>query len=258
MADHEIAQVVESFWESRQRGVYFPPEWFDRLSLEEGYAVQLGLLARRVAAGARLIGWKVGLTSLAMQEQFRVPEPLFGYLLDDAPHPTGTRFAAAALIQPGVENELCLRLGSDLVGPGVDEPAARAAVAAVYPALEIAETRGDFTGQLAVAIADNIQQRYVVLGPETRPLPADLDLADVQARVVINGAEVTTASGAAVLGQPLRSLVWLANKLVQHGHHLRAGDLVMTGSLTRQYPLPAGTHVATTFDPLGTVEAYFD
>jgi 2-keto-4-pentenoate hydratase len=258
MTSRDIEPIVESFWQSRQRGVFFPPEWFDRLALEEGYQVQLGLLARRVAAGARLIGWKVGLTSLAMQEQFRVPEPLFGYLLDDAPHPSGARFPAAALIQPGVENELCLRLGRDLRGPGVDEAAARAAVAAVYPALEIAETRGDFTGQLAVAIADNIQQRYIVLGPETRPLPDALDLADVQARVVIDGAEVATARGSAVLGQPLRSLVWLANKLVQHGHHLRAGDLIMTGSLTRQFPLAPGSHVVTTIDPLGTVEASFD
>ena len=69
---------------------------------------------------------------------------------------------------------------------------------------------------------------------------------------------MATASGAAVLGQPLRSLTWLANKLVQHGYALRAGDLVMTGSLTRQFPLAAGTHVATTITPLGTVEAYFD
>jgi 2-keto-4-pentenoate hydratase len=258
MTNRDVEPIVESFWQSRQRGIYFPPEWFDRLSLDEGYRVQLGLLARRLAAGARLVGWKVGLTSRAMQEQFRVPEPLFGYLLDDAPHASGARFAAAALIQPGVENELCLRLGRDLAGPGVDEAAARMAVAAVYPALEIAETRGDFTGQLAVAIADNIQQRYVVLGPETRPLPVDLDLANVQARVAINGAEVATASGAAVLGQPLQSLVWLANKLAEHGHSLRAGDLVMTGSLTRQFPVVAGTHVATTIVPLGAVEAYFD
>ncbi|HEY7060953.1 MAG TPA: fumarylacetoacetate hydrolase family protein [Chloroflexota bacterium] len=258
MPDREIESIVEHFWQSRQRGVYFPPEWFDRLSLEDGYAVQLGLLARRLTAGARLIGWKVGLTSLAMQEQFRVPEPLFGYMLDDAPHPSGTRFEAARLIAPGVENELCLRLGQDLTGPGVDDATARAAVAGVCPALELAETRGDFTGQLAVAIADNIQQRYIVLGPETRPLPPALDLAAVQARVEINGETVATASGSAVLGQPLRSLVWLANKVVQYGHRLRAGDLVMTGSLTRQFPLAAGTHVRTTIAPLGTVEAHFD
>ena len=224
MTERAIEAIVESFWQNRQRGVYFPPEWFDRLSLDEGYQVQMGLLARRLAAGARLVGWKVGLTSHAMQEQFRVPEPLFGYLLDDAPHPPAHASRRRRSSRPGVENELCLRLGTDLAGPGVDEAAARAAVAAVYPALEIAETRGDFTAQLAVAIADNIQERYIVLGPETRPLPADLDLADVQARVILNGAEVATASGAAVLGQPLRSLTWLANKLVQHGQALRAGE----------------------------------
>jgi 2-keto-4-pentenoate hydratase len=258
MSSLDLAQVTESFWQSRQRGVYFPPEWFGRLSLDDGYRVQLGLMRRRIGQGARLVGWKVGLTSEAMQQQFRVHEPLFGYLLDDAPHPTGTRFVAADLIQPGVETELCLVLGADLAGPGVDEAAARAAVAAVHPALEIAETRGDFTAQLPVAIADNIQQRYVVLGPETRPLPTALNLADVRVRVAINAATVAEATGAAVLGQPLRSLAWLANKLAQYGHRLRAGQLVMTGSLTRQFPLGPGLHVAAAFDPLGTVEAWFD
>ncbi len=258
MTSLDLGQVAESFWQSRQRGVYFPPEWFGRLSLNDGYRVQLGLLERRLAAGARLIGWKVGLTSEAMQQQFRVHEPLFGYLLDDAPQPSGVRFAAAELIQPGVETELCLVLGADLVGPGVDEAAARAAIAAVHPALEFAETRGDFTAQLPVAVADNIQQRYIVLGPETRPLPPDLDLAAVRARVEINAEPVAEATGAAVLGQPLRSLVWLANKLPEYGHRLRVGELVMTGSLTRQFPLGAGLHVAASFDPLGRVEAYFD
>src|SRR5215203_2608324 len=120
MARREIEPIVESFWQNRERGVSFPPEWFDRLTLDEGYRVQLGVLTRRLARGARLVGWKVGLTSAAMQEQFRVPEPLFGYLLDDAPHPTGTRFDATRLIQPGVENELCLVLAHDLAGPGGD------------------------------------------------------------------------------------------------------------------------------------------
>src|SRR5438067_937721 len=120
MAEQDLERIVDEFWRERQRGVYFPPQWFGRLTLDEGYRVQLGLLARRVAAGARQIGWKVGLTSEAMQQQFRVPEPLYGYLLDDAPHPSPGRFAAAALVQPGVESEICLTLARDLVGPGVD------------------------------------------------------------------------------------------------------------------------------------------
>jgi 2-keto-4-pentenoate hydratase len=258
MDDFDVARVVDEFWRERERGVYFPPQWFGRLTLDQGYRVQLGLLARRIAAGARLIGWKVGLTSEAMQQQFRVPEPLFGYLLDDAPHASPARFALDALIQPGVENEICLTLAADLVGPAVDLAAARRAVGAAAPAIEVAETRGDFTAQLPVAVADNIQQRYIVLGRATTPLPVDLDLATVRATVEINGARVAEATGAAVLGDPLRALVWLANTLPEYGHRLRAGELVMTGSVTRQFAVGHGDQVVTTFDPLGAVAATFD
>jgi 2-keto-4-pentenoate hydratase len=258
MDDFDVARVVDEFWRERARGVFFPPQWFGRLTLDQGYGVQLGLLERRVAAGARLIGWKVGLTSEAMQQQFRVPEPLFGYLLDDAPHASPARFARDALIQPGVENEICLTLAADLVGPGVDLAAARRAVGAVAPAIEVAETRGDFTAQLPVAVADNIQERYIVLGTPTAPLPTDLDLAAVRATVEINGARVAEATGAAVLGDPLRALVWLANKLPEYGQAVRAGQLVMTGSVTRQFAVERGDRVVTTFAPLGVVAATFD
>ena len=105
-------------------------------------------------------------------------------------------------MQPGVENEICLTLAADLVGPGVDLAAARLAVGAVAPAIEVAETRGDFTAQLPVAVADNIQERYIVLGASTAPLPFDLDLAAVRATVEINGARVAEATGAAVRGGP--------------------------------------------------------
>lgn len=257
MSQRDLAPVIADFWEQRQRGVYFPPAWLGRLSLDEGYRVQLGLMERRVAAGGRHVGWKVGLTSEAMQRQFQVHEPVFGFMLDDAPHPSGTAFDFESLIQPGVEVELCLVLGEDLVGPGIDAAAARAAVAAVYPALEIAETRGDFTAYLSVALAENIQQKYIVLGPETRPLPPDLDLAAVQARVTMNDTEVAAASGAAVLGDPLHSVAWLANKLPEYGQRLRAGQLVMSGSLTRQFALARGDRVLAHFEPLGAVSASF-
>ena len=78
-----IENIVEDFWASRQQGVYYPPQWFDRLTLDQACQVQLGLLDRAVAAGARQVGWKVGLTAAAIREQFRVHEPVFGYLLEE-------------------------------------------------------------------------------------------------------------------------------------------------------------------------------
>ena len=118
-------------------------------------------MARRLAAGERQIGWKVGLTSKAIQQQFNVHEPVFGCILEA--EPSGHVFEPGDLISPGFENELCLRLGKDLAGTITPEEA-RAAIDVVYPSLEIIETRGNLTEQLALALADNAQQKTVILG----------------------------------------------------------------------------------------------
>lgn len=249
--------IIEDFWREYRAGVYFPPQWFDRLTLDDGYRIQFGLKTKRLAQGARQIGWKVGLTSEAMQQQFRVREPLFGYLLEEGRYPSGASFEFDRLIQPAVETEICVELETDLVGPRVDESAAREAIASVRPAIELAETRGPFTEQLALAISENIQQKAIVLGDAISPLPPDLDLASVQVAVSINGQGVASATGAAVLGDPLRSVAWLANKLAELGLSLKAGELVMTGSLTHQFLVSRGDHVISTLQPLGVVEVSF-
>jgi 2-keto-4-pentenoate hydratase len=256
LTESEIAAVVETFWRERQKGVYFPPAFSGRLSFDEAYRVQLGLIARCEAAGERQVGWKVGLTAKAIQDQMGVHEPVFGCLLAEGVKESGHRFRHRALIRPGFENEVCVRLGRDLVGPGLEPGVARRAVESCCPAVEIIETRGDFTRDLALAIADNVQQKAIVLGPPV-PLTEDLDLAAIAARVAINGEEVATGRGEAVLGSPLNALAWLANALVPFGRGLRAGDLVMTGSFTRQFALRPGDRIRAEFDRLGAVEAAF-
>jgi 2-keto-4-pentenoate hydratase len=255
MTDFE--QTVEAFWQRRQEGVFFPREWEDALTIDDACRIQLALLDRYIAQGARHIGWKVGLTSKAMQDQFRVHEPLFGYLLDSAPNDTGTTFDYASLTKPAFENEICMTLGADLTGPGVDAQQALAAVAGVRPSMELVETRGPFTEQLALAITDNIQQRGIIVGAETRPVPSGLDLQTISVRVSVNGAHVAEGTGDAVLGHPVNSLVWLANKLAEYGRGLRAGDVVMSGSLTRQFAISKGDAIVAAFEPLGEVKASF-
>ena len=245
----DAAAAIESFWQARQRGEYFPPDWFDRLDLDQAYRIQLGLIARRVAAGERQIGWKVGLTAKPIQEQFGYHEPVFGCVLQETP--SGHVFPAGSLIQPGFECELCMRLARDLP-PGADIEAARAAVGQIHPALEIIETRGPFTQQLPVALADNAQKKTCVLGAPV-PLPAAPE--SVPCTVRINGETVATGTGAAVLDNPLNSLVWLAAKLAQYGRTLRAGELVMTGSFTRQFPIAPGDRIHVEFGGVGAVEA---
>jgi len=248
--------AVDEFWTARGRGVYFPPGWHDRLDLDDAYRIQLALVGRRCTAGIAHIGWKVGLTARAIQEQFKVHEPVFGCLLSEGRSESGHRFRYDDLIAPGFENEICVVLGRDLVGAklGVDDVAR--AVDRCHPALEIIETRGDFTRQLALALADNAQQKFFVLGAPVR-LSEALDLSRIGARVSVNGAEVGAGSGEAVLGHPLRSVAWLAGKLAPYGQRLRAGDHIMTGSFTRQFPIARGDHVRTDFEGVGVVEAVF-
>lgn len=240
--------MVDAFWEARRRGEYFPAAFYDKLTIDQAYKIQLALIDRRVAAGEKHIGWKVGLTSAAIQQQFGFHEPVFGCILETVT--SGHVFAPADLIQPGFENELCMRVGHDLPADITLEQA-REAVAVVYPSLEIIETRGPFTAQIALALADNAQQKTVVIG---RPTPLPEALESVQASVTVNGQEVATGLGSAVLGNPLHSIVWLAKKLAEFGRSVTAGDIIMTGSFTRQFPIAPGDRIHVGFSGIGDVE----
>jgi 2-keto-4-pentenoate hydratase len=251
-----LDRVIDEFWEQRGRGVHFPPAWASRLDLADAYRIQLGLVDRRCAGGVTQAGWKVGLTAKAIQEQFNVHEPVFGCLLSEGRIASGHVFRHADLIEPGFENEICVVLGRGLAGGDLSIAEVSRAVDRCHPALEIVETRGDLTSQLALALADNAQQKAFVLGPPV-PLTADLDLSTIAVRVVVNGVEVGAGRGDAVLGHPLRSVAWLAGKLTAFGRALKAGDHIMTGSFTRQFPIARGDRIGTEFDRVGTVEASF-
>jgi 2-keto-4-pentenoate hydratase len=257
MMDREALEgAIDAFWADWQRGVHFPPAWRDRLDLDDAYRIQLGLVARRCTGGIGQIGWKVGLTAKAIQEQFDVHEPVFGCLLSEGRIESGHVFRHADLLTPGFENEVCVVLARPLAGAGLSIEDVARAVAHCHPALEIVEKRGDLTGELALALADNAEQKAFVLGPPVA-LTAHLDLSAIRVRVSINRVEVATGRGDAVLGHPLNSVAWLAAKLSTYGRGLAAGDHIMTGSFTRQFLIAPGDRIRTDFDRLGPVEATF-
>ena len=250
MNQREIAQAIEDFIFARRRGEYFPHAWRDRLTFDDAYRIQLGLIERCASdPGKKRVGWKVGLTAPAIQSQFRVNEPVFGCLLEEGKLESG-HVLGSDLINPGFENEICVSLDRDLA-PTASLAEVSGAIGALFPAIEITETRGDFTGQLALALADNAQQKAFVLGSPV--LPAEIDLAAVAAVVRRNGIEIASGRGDAVLGHPFNAVAWLSRKLAEFGEQLRAGDFVMTGSLTRQFPLASGDRVEAVFDRVGAV-----
>lgn len=251
----DIDTATESIWRHMQAGRHYPSEWGGRLDMQQGYRVQLGVLQRLVAGGERHAGWKVGLTAAAMRAQHHVHEPCFGFLLESGNKPSGHVFRHPELIQPGFENEICITLGQTLRGPGITFEQARRAIREIAPALEIVEKRGNFSADLPLTMADNAQQKAFVTGS---PIPlGDIDLARAMVTVYVDDAVRDRASGAEVMGNPINSIVWLANKLAEFGWAIEAGQRVISGSFTRQYPLDGPARVKSVFDPVGTVEAVF-
>ena len=252
---NDIADAGEAILAALKENTALPENLSRRLSLDQGYDVQFELLKRRKAQGDVHVGWKVGLTSRAMQLQQGVHEPCLGHLVEAGHVSSPAVFRFDELMAPGFENELCIRLGAPLDGDATARSAC-SAIDAIAPAIEVVEKRGVFNADLPLAFAANAQQRAFVTG-EFVPLADDVDPAAVEVEVFVNGRSQECASGAEVLGSPINSVVWLARKLATFGHGLHPGNLIMSGSFTRQYSIAKGDRIRAAFSGLGAVEIEF-
>lgn len=235
-----------------------PNEWFSQLDVADAYAIQLAQVDRWCEDGAVVKGHKVGLTSVSMQRQLGVSQPDFGHLTDRMFRPDGQTIKFVRFIQPKIEPEIALVLGRPLYGPGVTVSDAIAALEFVLPCLEIIDSRvrnWDIT--LPDTIADNASSGGVVLGG-TPTKPSDVDLRLTGGVLSRNGDIFATGAGGAVLGSPINALVWLANTLGEREIGLKAGNVVLPGSITTAVPAEPGDVMTATFDRLGTVSAHFD
>jgi 2-keto-4-pentenoate hydratase len=227
------------------------------LSLTDAYRIQQLNVRRRENAGSRLRGYKIGLTSRAMQELFGVDQPDYGTLLDHMFVPDGGRIVAERLLQPMVEAEIAFELGADLEGPGLTAHDVLAATDAVRPALEVIDSRiSDWRVRLADTIADNGSSGLVVLGAPSPP-PDERALGLLGMVMRHNEAVLATAAGAAVLGGPAHCVAWLANSLETFGTRLRAGQVVLSGALHRAIRASAGDVFTASFAHLGAVSVSF-
>jgi 2-keto-4-pentenoate hydratase len=229
---------------------------FPAMTADDAYAVQLAQVRRWLTDGAVIKGHKVGLTSKAMQEMLGIDQPDYGHLRDDMLHESGGELCADELIQPRAEPEIGFLLAAELAGPGVTAEQAAGAVEAVVPALEIIDSRVlDWRIKLADTIADNASSGAVVLGAPVDA--AGLDLPALGCGLAKNGEVLEYGDGAAVLGDPLAAVVWLANTLGERGTALEPGHVVLPGACTRAIPVTAGDAVEATFERIGSVSARF-
>jgi 2-oxopent-4-enoate hydratase len=227
------------------------------LTVADAYRIQQVNVHRRKEEGGLVRGRKVGLTSLAMQRQLGVDEPDFGAIFDDMVVEEGDPVPVSALIQPRVEAEIAFVMETDLEGPGVSSADALRAVAGGLPALEIIDSRiADWRIKLPDTVADNASSARIVCGGRLTPVAA-LDLRTIGMVLSVDGTVAATGAGAAVLGNPIRCVAWLANKLGEFGVPLRAGDLVLAGALHAAVPVAAGVSVHAEFAELGGVTTTF-
>lgn len=226
--------------------------------LAAAYAVQKVNTERDEAGGRRVVGWKIGLTSPAVQAQLGVDQPDFGLLFADCDVPAGTSTAAGRVLQARVEAEVAFVLGSDLPDREVDADDIRGATDHVVAALEIVGSRvagWDIT--IVDTIADNASSGLYVLGSTAVPL-GDLDLKPLAMTLTADGEVASTGTGAACLGDPVEAVVWLANTARGVGRPLRAGDLVLSGALGPMIPVQPGSTYRAEIEQLGTVSVTFD
>jgi 2-oxopent-4-enoate hydratase len=227
------------------------------LTVEDAYAIQAHNVRRRVGAGRRVRGCRLGRTSGPRQRVLGVDEPDFGVLLDDMFADEGQQLPLEELLQPRVVATLAFLLASDLTGPGVTVADALTAVAGVLPAIEVVDSRiADWRVRPADTVADNASAGRVVLAGRITPVSA-VDLRLMGLLVHRNGAPIESAAGAAALGSPARCIAWLANELGADGRGLRRGDIVLAGPLHRLVPVRPHDFFLAEFAHLGSVTAQF-
>jgi len=227
------------------------------LGPNEAYRVQEEVVRRRLAAGDRIVGWKVGLTSEAMQRQLGVDQPDYGPLLSSYVVPDGGTIRVEALIAPRIEAEIGFVLGSALRGPGVTADDVVAATEGVVAALEIIDSRIEgWRLTLVDTVADLASSARVVAADRLVPI-AGLDLRTIAVTLRRNGEVVGNGVGAAVLGNPVDAIAWTANKLGELGVTLQPGQLIIPGALHASVPVTAGTEFRASFDTLGDVSVLF-
>jgi 2-keto-4-pentenoate hydratase len=222
------------------------------------YAVQAEVTGGRIAAGARVVGRKIGLTSKAVQDQLGVDQPDLGVLFADMEHEAGGVVPLAGLLQPKVEAEVAFVIGEDLAGGDLSLSQVAAAVDHVVAALEICDSRiADWDITFGDTVADNASAGAYVLGTERRTL-AEVAPREVTMSMTVTGQEDSTGTGAACLGDPLLALQWLARQARELGDPLRAGQIVLSGALGPMRPVSPGAQVHAVISGLGEVSVRFE
>ena len=245
----KLAQELDDAW-SGAFTVPNPSATHPSLTPVEAYRIQEAIVERRVRRGRRRAGWKMGLTTAPPPAI-----PIVGTLLDDMVVPSGTDLPLSIMVGPMVEAELVVRIGEK-----IDRPTTVGELQAgphqVGPGIEVIDYRTTDSSGIVDWIADNSTVAYAVVGSLV-PV-ADVRPEEVEAVLACDGRQLASGRGSQVMGNPLAAVAWLSQHVIERGHPLQAGDVILTGSLTGHHIVPAReVEYGADFGSLGSVTVRF-
>lgn len=265
LSGREIVQAAQDLYDAEKSGkqIGLLSLRHPNIDMDDAYGIQDALTALKVGAGHEIIGWKIGLTSKAMQQALNIDIPDSGMLFDDMLFESGAEIPKGRFIQPRMEAEIAFIMRADLPTRNVNRDHVLAATAYVAPSIEILDTRilrkDPKTGKarkIFDTIADNAANAGIVLGHERHKVD-DFDLRWVGAIVTNNGEVEETGLGAGVLNDPVESVVWLAKRMSQYGQQIKAGQIILAGSFIRPVECTPGSNIVADFGSFGKASCSF-
>jgi 2-oxo-hept-3-ene-1,7-dioate hydratase len=237
---------------------------FPDMAMDDAYAIQNAIYRAKLEQGRLVIGWKIGLTSKAMQYALNIDIPDSGILFDDMAFAHGRTVPKGRFIQPRIEAEIAFVMKSAIGGTNTMRADVMAATDYVSPSIEILDTRivradaqTSQTRKVFDTISDNAANAGVVLGPEKHS-PDAFDLRWVGAITFRNGEVEETGLGAGVLNDPVESVVWLARRMAQYGQSIEPGQIILSGSFIRPVECPSGCEIIADFGAFGSAAVAFE
>jgi len=265
LSEAEIERAGEDLFRADEKGrqIGLLTLRHPQMEMDDAYAVQAALVRRKLQAGRKVIGWKIGLTSKAMQSALNIDIPDSGVLLDDMAFENGATIPAGRFIQPRIEAEIAFVMKAPLAGADVTRDDVIAATGHVVPSLEILDTRilradpeTGVTRKICDTISDNAANAGIVLGDAKHAVDA-VDLRWTGAIVSRNGEVEETGLGAGVLNDPVTGIVWLARRMADYGQAIEPGQVILSGSFIRPVECPPGAVIHADFGSFGTVSCTF-
>ena len=259
LSERDIQRYGEELLNAMHARAVVPPltQRATGISIEDAYRISLHFLKRRQeASGETVVGKKIGVTSQAVQSMLGVYEPDFGFLTDAMQFREG-EVPIGHLIQPRAEAEIAFLLKDDLPSKNVNAKDVLAATKSVMACFEIVDSRiEDWKIRIEDTVADNASCGIFVVSDQ-QVSPHQLDLAQCRVKVYKNGAYLSEGEGASVQGSPLQAVAWLANRLGSFDMPLKAGEIILSGSLVPLEPISPGDQMKMEIPELGMLNLNF-